>query len=178
MKFRVSDRAALEARLAALGARGGAAQHESNVLWDDAARSLKESGLVLRLRVVEGRGLLTMKGRATLAGGVKSRMELETGVESPEVLERILAALGYEPAFRYEKRRVSWRFAQPGRPEVVVDETPLGLFAEIEGDEPAIRALAEELGVPPSEFLSDSYVGLWRKARAADPWLPADMVFR
>ncbi len=58
-----------------------------------------------------------------------------------------------------------------------MDETPLGLFAELEGDEDAIRALASELGVPESAFIPDSYAALWLKARERDPSLPADMVF-
>ena len=72
-------------------------------------------------------------GSDNYAGGVKSRLELETEVGSAEVLSGILSQLGFSPAFRYDKRRTTWRFAEPSRPEVVVDETPLGLFAEIEG---------------------------------------------
>ncbi len=40
-----------------------------------------------------------------------------------------------------EKRRTPWRFADAAGPLVVVDETPLGLFAEIEGEADAVRAL-------------------------------------
>ena len=60
---------------------------------------------------------------------------------------------------------------------VVVDETPLGLFAEIEGETRAIRALAAELGVAEESLLRASYFGLWQAARQADPELPEDMVF-
>lgn len=177
MKFRLEDRGAFEERLAALGALPGPEEEEKNVLWDDAVGSLKERGTALRLRTTEGRARITLKGKATLQRGVKSRLELETEVEDGKVLSRILEALGYAPAFRYEKRRTTWRFPRMGMPEVVVDETPLGLFAEIEGEEGAILVLARELGVSSNAFLPDSYAALWQKARDADPSLPRDMVF-
>lgn len=176
-KFRVRDRAQLEARLAVLGARGGPAEAESNVLFDDAACSLKERGCALRVRTVDGRGLLTFKGMAEVAAGVKSRVELESAVHAPDAVARVLGALGYRPWFRYEKRRATFTFKDPACPVVVLDETPLGLFAEIEGPDAAVRALARELGVAESDFIAESYVGLWLAARAKDPSLPEDMVF-
>ncbi|MEO8056252.1 MAG: adenylate cyclase, partial [Acidobacteriota bacterium] len=65
----------------------------------------------------------------------------------------------------------------PSRPVVVVDETPLGLFAEIEGTEAAVRATAVELGVAEADFIAESYIALWLAAREKDPSLPEDMVF-
>src|SRR5262249_26339596 len=119
----------------------------------------------------------TLKGRAKLEGGVKSRVELESDVASPEVVLQVFGELGFLPRFRYEKRRKVWRFEDPARPIVVVDETPIGLFAEIEGDEPGVRALARELGLGEGEFLPQSSVALYRAARAKDPSLPPDMRF-
>ena len=176
-KFRVSDRAALEERLRALGAEEGALEDEANFLLDDDVLSLRRAGRALRVRVVNGRGVLTFKGPASFDGGVKSRLELESGVDAPENVLALLDALGYRPRFRYEKRRAPWRFAGPSRPLVVVDETPLGLFAEIEGEADAVRALAAELGVAEDAFLRNSYWGLWLAAREEDPDLPEDMVF-
>jgi adenylate cyclase class 2 len=60
---------------------------------------------------------------------------------------------------------------------VVLDDTPLGLFAEIEGDEASLRALARELGVSEDRFLSASYASLWEQARRLEPSLPFHMVF-
>jgi adenylate cyclase class 2 len=176
-KFRVSDRPALEARLRALGAAGLPPEAETNVLFDDAARTLKEKGCALRVREVCGRGLLTFKGPAEVSAGVKSRVELESAVEEPEAVVRILEVLGYRPWFRYEKRRAVWLFPDPARPFVVVDETPLGLFAEIEGADTAVRSLAAELGVAEADFIAESYIALWLAARAKDPSLPEGMVF-
>lgn len=177
VKFRLKDRDPFEERLSALGAVPGPEEQEDNVLWDDPEGSLRRGGSVLRLRTSGGQVTVTLKGKAVFTEGVKSRLELETTVGSAEVLAGILRQLGLLPVFRYEKRRTTWRFPQPARPEIVVDETPLGLFAEIEGEEGAILVLARELGVSAAEFLADSYVSLWQKARAADPTLPVDMRF-
>ena len=62
---------------------------------------------------------------------MKSREERETAVEDPEAVRAILARLGYRPLFRYQKYRESW--THRGQ-EVEVDETPIGVFLEIEGD--------------------------------------------
>lgn len=176
-KFRVDDRAALEDRLAGLGAKRAGTETEANVLFDDGEESLRAQGCALRLRTTENGALLTFKGKADVAAGIKSRVELESSVGSAERVASILEALGFRPWFRYEKRRTTWRFDELSRPLVVVDETPLGLFAEIEGDDGAVRALAKELGVPESAFIAESYIALYFQARSANPGLPKDMVF-
>jgi len=177
VKFRLDGRAAFEERLAAAGARREGSENETNVLFDDDAGSLRAAGCALRLRTTERGALLTYKGKASFSGGVKSRLELESGVGKPDAIAALLAQMGFAPRFTYEKRRTTWRFPDAARPLVVVDETPLGLFAEIEGTDASVRALAAEFGVPVSAFLRESYAGLWMKARAADPTLPENMIF-
>jgi adenylate cyclase class 2 len=148
-----------------------------NVLFDDAAGTLRAKGCALRLRTTGSGALLTYKGKAEFLGGVKTRLELESGVDAPTRIESLLGQLGFAPLFVYEKRRTTWRFPDPARPLVVVDDTPLGLFAELEGSEEAIRSLAAELGVREDAFIPESYAALWMKAREANPALPANMVF-
>jgi adenylate cyclase class 2 len=177
VKFRVERREALEDRLRELGATHEEVENELNLLLDDDEMSLRVSGRALRVRTVDGLGLLTFKGPASFEGGIKSRLELESCVDDPGAVLALLDALGYRPHFRYEKRRTTWRFDDPARPLVVLDETPLGLFAEIEGGTDAILALAAELGVPESDFLHSSYWGLWQAALEVDPGLPHDMLF-
>ncbi len=177
VKFRLSSRLPFEARLHALGARREGEERERNVLFDDAGGTLQARGCALRLRTTENGALLTFKGKAEFSKGVKSRLELESGVEAPVRIEALLGQLGYVPLFIYEKRRTTWRFTDAARPVVVVDETPLGLFAEVEGNEGAVRALAGELGVPEDAFIPESYAALWMNARKVDPSLSENMVF-
>lgn len=151
------------------------AHFESNDLYDRGEGELANRGCALRLRRTEGGSTLTFKGPARFEAGIKKREERETAVSDPEEMDRILAALGFERRFRYEKRREEWELDGCA---IALDETPIGDFAEIEGDPPAIRRVLQRLGLDFSEAILDSYVELYRRRRRQQPSLPKDMVFR
>lgn len=170
VKLRVRDLGAVREKLRALGARPVHERElEDNLLFDDAEGSLRAQGTVLRLRRTGRRGLLTFKGPRELSQGVKSREERETGVADPEALDGILRRLGYRPVFRYQKYRESWSHAGQA---VELDETPIGAFVEIEGDEAGIHEVARALGYGPADYLGESYVGLFYASGGS-----GDMVF-
>jgi adenylate cyclase class 2 len=159
IKLRLASVEAARDSLRRIGARLARERHfEDNVLFDDAAGSLRTSGTVLRLRRTPGEAVLTFKGPREFAGGVKSREERETTVGDADELLAILRRLGYEPQFRYQKHRETW--THRGQ-EIEVDETPIGPFLEIEGDAEGIHAVAAELGFSRSDYVTDSYVGLF-----------------
>jgi adenylate cyclase class 2 len=142
-----------------LGAERVRPRHfEDNVLFDDAASSLARRGQTLRLRRTDAGGLLTHKGRRTDGDGVKHRTERETPVADPDALQAILEALGWRPGFRYQKYREVYRWDDV---EIVVDETPIGTFLEVEGPQAAIHKAAAALGYAPSDYILDSYAGLF-----------------
>ncbi len=60
----------------------------------------------------------------------KVRIETESKVEDGRALAEIFTRLGYGPAFRYEKYRTEYTH---GGGHLVLDETPIGVFAELEG---------------------------------------------
>jgi len=170
VKLRVaSAEAAREALRRAGAAPAGERHFEDNLLLDDREESLRAQGTVLRLRRTPGGGVLTFKGPREIADGVKSREERETAVADPDEALAILGRLGYRPQFRYQKYRESW--THRGQ-EIEVDETPIGVFLEIEGDLEGIHAVARELGYSPSDYVSESYVGLFFAAGGQ-----GDMVF-
>lgn len=159
VKLRVSSPEAARETVARVGATLARERHfEDNLLFDDAARSLKGRGSVLRLRVTPHSTVLTFKGPRSVVGGIKTREEIQTRIEEAEAFKVVLARLGYEPVFRYQKYRETW--THRGQ-EIVIDETPVGTFMEIEGDVDGIRAVAADLGRQPSEFLGESYVDLF-----------------
>ncbi len=159
VKLRLASPDPVRERLRALGAVLVRERHfEENVLFDDAGGSLREGGTVLRLRQTSYGGVLTFKGPREVEDGIKSREERETAVEAPEQVRAILRNLGYRPVFRYQKYRESWSYRGQ---EIDVDETPIGAFLEIEGDAPGIAGVARELGFSPSDYLAESYVGLF-----------------
>jgi len=159
VKLRVSSAEEARARVRRAGAHLVRERHfEENVLFEDAAGTLRARGAVLRLRETPHGSFLTFKGPREIEGGVKSREERESAVSDAGEVRAILARLGYRPLFRYQKYRESWVLRGQA---IEVDETPIGSFLEIEGDAEGIRAVAAELGFSPRDFVAESYVGLF-----------------
>ncbi|HEX8722495.1 MAG TPA: CYTH domain-containing protein [Pyrinomonadaceae bacterium] len=138
---------ALRRRLAEAGAEGGGgAEFEENVIYT--GPGLDPRLRVLRLRREGGRALFTFKERDPSGSPVKRQREEETEVTDSAALAAILEALGYRPALVYEKRRETWRIAGT---EVVIDELPFGLYAEVEGGEADILRVEKLLGLDSAE---------------------------
>jgi len=160
IKLSMDGPEAARAAVAALGATPGRPRHlEDNVLYDDASSSLYAAGQALRLRRAEGRAIVTCKGpRQERADGVKSRPETEIEVSDGEAFHSILAALGYRKVFRYQKYRATFHWREV---EIVIDETPIGTFLEIEGPVNVIHEAARALGRGPADYIADSYAALF-----------------
>lgn len=170
IKLRTAGPEAARTALARLGARSVLPRHfEDNVLLDDETGRLRAGGRLLRIRRTPDGGRLTYKGPRLDSGEVKAREEIEVAVGDPDALQSLLAALGLRPVFRYQKYRegFSWNGV-----EIVVDETPVGTFLEIEGSVDGIRAAATALGYAAEDYITDSYAGLFFAAGGT-----GDMVF-
>jgi adenylate cyclase class 2 len=160
IKISVSGPEAAREALGRIGAQPRRPRHfEDNVLFDDSRGSLREKGCVLRLRTREpGEALLTYKGPKSIVEGVRSREEIESAVADPVAMARILAGTGFRPVFRYQKYRESYSWRDL---EIVVDETPIGAYLELEGPPATIHAAAHALGSRPEDYIVDSYAGLF-----------------
>jgi len=175
IKFRVADVRRLEQSLTDAGFQlKTPPTHEVNSLYDRPGNPLRRQGAILRLRKYGERWRLTHKAKGT-PGKYKTREEHETAVANGPELDAILRALGYAPVFIYEKFRSEW---SDGKGEVVVDHTPIGVVAEIEGAPRWIDRTARALDVDPSDYITKSYGELfleWKKASGS----PANnMTFR
>jgi adenylate cyclase class 2 len=160
IKFRVPNLASLTARLQSLGLKQTTPRtREMNTLFDLPGRPLRAKGDLLRLRKYGDTWLLTHKARAANDDGPhKIRVETETRVADGEQMQAILTALQFQPAFRYEKFRAEW---SGERGHVVIDETPIGNFAEIEGRPDWIDSIARDLGVAPDQYITETYAALF-----------------
>jgi adenylate cyclase class 2 len=119
---------------------------------------------------------LTFKGPSA-PGRHKSREELELEIPDAEMMARILGRLGFQPVFRYQKYRTE--FCQPGRKgTVALDDTPIGVFLELEGLPKWIDLTAAELGFRESDYVTASYAGLYMEFCRARGRRPGQMVFR
>jgi adenylate cyclase class 2 len=170
IKFLVHDAEALRHSLENAGFRQKTpSTFEANTLYDSATGNLRRAGEVLRLRLYGGHWRLTHKNRGS-AGKHKTRVEHETEVANGEEMHAILIALGFSPSFRYEKYRAEWT---DGTGELVIDRTPIGDLAEIEGAPQWIDRIARLLGISEADYITDSYAELffrW-KQRTGSPAL-------
>lgn len=175
VKFALKDRLELTRKLHDLGAqRLYPETFEDNILLDRRGE-LRTKGALLRVRKFGKYAIATYKGPlATEAAGIKSREEVQTGVESFELAIQIFDSLGFKPIFRYQKFREVWRLNET---EIVLDRTPIGDYFEIEGSVETIRAVANDLGIPMEQALRQSYADLYRQARRTRADLPENMVF-
>lgn len=158
IKFVVHDVKTLEQSLAANGFElKTPPTHETNTLYDLPNQQLRRRGELLRLRLYGDNWKLTHKAKGT-AGRHKTRVEHETSIGDGERMQSILTALGYRPTFIYEKFRSEW---SDGRGHVVIDRTPIGDVAEIEGAPRWIDQTAKKLGVLQQDYITDSYAELF-----------------
>jgi len=142
-------------------------------LFDTEDQTLRQSGRALRIRRDGDRAFITFKGPVQ-PGAVKSREEIETLVGSADVAEAIVLSLGFRRWFRAEKYREEYLL---GEARVTIDETPIGVFVEIEAPPAAIDKAAARLGRGRDDYRLDSYpslYGAWCRAHGR-PF--ADMTF-
>lgn len=141
---------------------------EMNTLYEHPGGELRKRGALLRLREYGPKWTLTYKDKTSpQSDRHKSRREIETVVENGPAMAQILEALGYSPSFRYEKFRSEW---SDSTGHVVLDETPIGTFGEIEGPPEWIDATAQRLNISIEQYLKESYAELFaawkRKTRS------------
>jgi adenylate cyclase class 2 len=79
-------------------------------------------------------------------------------VRFPKRWDRILRSIGLRPGFRYEKYRTTFRL--PGL-YVDLDETPVGVFLELEGTPKAIDRVARALGFSSRDYIRGTYWDLY-----------------
>jgi adenylate cyclase class 2 len=166
IKFRVGDLGELSRRLEQAGFRVETPRtFESNVLYDTPDRRMRSRTEILRIRTYGGKCTLTHKRLPDNGPGEdrhKHRVETETEVSDGKALAEVFQSLGLVPAFLYEKWRSEW---SDGEGHCVVDETPIGNFAELEGEAAWIDKVAARLGVSHSEYMTLSYGRLFEQWR-------------
>jgi adenylate cyclase class 2 len=163
----------------------GSRVFERNLVLDNARGELKGAGLLLRIRNTgkrgrQGEALCTFKGPAReTRSRHKIRIEREfTASDSGECLA-VFAGIGFEPAFRYEKYRTKFsrRGRGAGKGHIVLDETPIGVFLELEGPAAWIDRTAKDLGFSENDYITLSYSRLWDRWREEHSIPAGDMVF-
>jgi predicted adenylyl cyclase CyaB len=152
--------------------RVGPSAFEDNWILDR-SEELFNLGHILRLRTDGGRARLTFKGPMRIEGNVKVREEREIEVQSADEAMALFANLGYAVVRRYQKMREEW---QLGGVTIALDHTPIGDFAEFEGD--GAETVAKRCGFDPDKAERRSYLRLYEEYLKLHPDAPPEMVFR
>jgi adenylate cyclase class 2 len=161
LKFPGVELERLKERLKELEAeRAGPAAFEDNLIFDRDGE-LAAAGKILRLRSVGGRNWVTCKGPMHLEGPVKVRAEHEIAVEGAEEARALFEDLGYRVVTRYQKVREEWLL---GGVTIALDHTPIGDFAEFEGE--GAETVARRCGLR-----------LYAEHRKDHPEAPPEMTF-
>jgi adenylate cyclase, class 2 len=166
-----------EAARAAVLAIGATPLHgrrlQEDCLLDTTNEDLRRRRSALRVRQDGGRSVLTFKGPVQPAA-VKVREEIETVVGDGTVLMRMLGELGFHVWFRYQKYREEFALDDC---IIAIDETPVGVFVEIEGGDRGIAAAAHALGRSPADYVLESYRGLFVRRCEELGVAPTNMLF-
>ena len=175
IKFRVRDLRALGRTLRGAGFQLKTKRtREVNTLYDLPGQVLRKRKELLRLRSYGPSWKITHKSSGKI-GRHSSRVELETSVGDGKKMEAILRALRYSPSFRYEKFRAEW---SDGKGNVVVDETPIGNFCEIEGKSRWIDATAKKLGARREDYITKNYATLFADWKEQTGSAAREMTFK
>jgi adenylate cyclase, class 2 len=177
IKLRVLDRTAVVHQIADLGwqVRRGR-ELERNWVYDEPDGTLRTTGRLLRVRDAGGVCLLTLKLPSDEGGPHKVKEELEIVASECGTSRRILEGLGYRLSWRYEKYRTYFERGDAAG-EIVLDETPIGDFLELEGEAAWIDHTAAELGFTPGEYITATYGALFEEHKARSSGVGSDMVF-
>jgi adenylate cyclase, class 2 len=181
LKFPLSSPESLQTRLPHLGFQLVTPRtYEHNALYDTPTRDLRRRREVLRIRQYGTLCTVTHKRQPDQQAPVdttryKIRIETETIVAEREALSQIFQQLGYNPVFIYEKYRTEW--SHPVGPDsdttahLLIDETPIGNYVELEGPTDWIDRTLAELNIDPATCLTDSYGKLFLdwKQRTGSP---------
>ncbi len=183
IKLGVPNLSAMRRKILALGFKRVEARHfERNTLFDFADERLRNARCLLRLREASRRWVLTFKGAPAESRHYKTRQEIEVIIEDGERCRAIFEGLGMREAFHYEKFRTVFSpnpTAHGARGALLVlDETPVGSFVELEGPEAWIDRTAARLGYRREDYITASYAALYRQYCEARGEPPQNLVFK
>jgi adenylate cyclase class 2 len=199
IKLKIEDVKAFQKKLKKLGAKtvgaGDGRVHEFNTIFDTPDGGLAKHGQLLRIRTEtaggKGKGgakriVLTFKqptvrGISDEGSRFKVREETETELTDSIALTKIFEGLGMRGWFSYEKFRTTWKLGVKEKWAkdllIEVDETPVGMYVELEGPPEAIDRAAETFGFARKDYLLKNYLTLYAEDCRRRGIAPGNMLF-
>jgi adenylate cyclase class 2 len=188
IKLRINDLAGLVNQIRRLGSHCSGRVFERNALFDTPGQDFRRRGRLLRVRIetpapsnlIPGGPALTIITSkspvpAAAASRYKVKLERELVITAPRDWPTSLRSLGLRPGFRYEKFRTTYRLH---RLHLDLDETPVGIYLELEGTPASIDRIARTLGFSPRDYIRSTYWDLNAADCRRRGRIPGNMLFR
>lgn len=164
VKIKIDDLKKIKRKIIKLGFRTiSPYSFEHNILFDTKDERLKKNKLLLRLRKIDDKYIVTFKHppeHSQDTSHYKIREEKEIEVSDYENIKSIFTGLGFKVFFIYEKYR---EIFDNGNVKIMMDHTPIGDYIEIEGDAEGIDKIAAQLGYSKSDYITDNYMALFKR---------------
>ena len=141
----------------------GKRTYEKTVMFDNEQGLMQKTNGRVRLRQ-KGEIVTLSYKRPLPSDTVKKEIEWETRVDSWEIAENLLKAMGFKETTSYEKYRTSFDYEKA---KLEIDEYPFANFLEIEGEEEVVKSVALNLGFDLSRALTKTCDTLFTEWRAA-----------
>lgn len=159
VKFRISDIAKIRKALKRTGAKRIGKVLQEDFALDDEGETLARSGKLLRLRKAGDKVYLAFKSLRR-RGKFKEAEEVEIEVSDFEKAKELLGRLGFSPKGKLRKQREEWSF---GSSEILIDQSVLGSFLEIEGSREEIEKIVRLLGLDRREGSTKTYEEIYQE---------------
>jgi adenylate cyclase class 2 len=172
LKFARVDLSALRDRLGEMEAEPQSSPSLENNWVFDRDDELGTSDRLLRLRICREATYLTFKGPSSFDGRTRMRQEHEVKVADADQIRAILGAIGFHAVRHYQKYREEWRL---GSVLIALDHTPIGDFAELEGE--GCERVAKRCGLDPEQAERRNYLRLYAAYLEEHPEAPPEMIF-
>ena len=187
IKLRVSEFADILCKIRALRPRPLGRVFEQNTLYDTPAGDLRRRDCLLRLRmetpasskqVRAGKRAAVITSKLPVPSSARSpykqKLETELPLKNARAWRLAIAKLGFRPAFCYEKFRSTFLLRNL---HLDLDETPAGIFLELEGSPHAIDRAARALGFARSDYIRATYWDLYAADCRRRGLRPRNMLF-
>lgn len=138
--------------------------YQKTVMFDNSDELMQKTNGRIRLRQTGEKVSLSYK-LPLPSETVKKEIEWETTIDSWQVGEELLKAMGFHETTAYEKYRTSFEYDEV---KIEIDEYPFSSFVEIEGDEDLVKKTAIKIGFDLGKALTkpcDTLFTEWRAQR-------------
>jgi adenylate cyclase class 2 len=193
IKLRIKDISEILRKLKSLSTQSQRRVQEQNTLYDTPQSHLRRRKMLLRLRIEtpanrsapttgnRARVILTVKAPPQASPKKSQPSQYKERAEREQLLPRssrqyakALTSLGFRPAFRYDKFRTTFHLPNL---HLDLDETPAGIYLELEGTPKAIDRAAKALGFTKKAYLRATYGDLYAAACRRLGTKPKNMLF-